>query len=109
MNKIREIHPLAGKTVTLKSKDALIDGQKFWVEDWVINMPGNKSWQDLDGNICALNYAVKAAVNDIPPDDEVIYGKIGSLGYMVHISELGEIDESVPTKYSSYNKPVEGE
>ena len=45
-----------------------------------------------DGNPACLVYAMRSATQDqdIPLDDEVLYGKIGSLGHLVHISEIEE-------------------
>jgi hypothetical protein len=74
-------HPLAGKTVILKN------GQRFVVEDWWQNISG-KSWQDCDGNVLCLHYAIRAGSAGITLDDEVIYGKIDGEDCLVHSSEL---------------------
>lgn len=78
-------HPLAGKTVMLRGKYA---GSKYTIEDWWDRVSGS-SWKDSTV-IAAYNYSVRASENGIPSDDEVVYGKIGAFGYLVHISELGE-------------------
>lgn len=82
-----EKHPLAGKTVKIKTgqlKDA-----EYRIEDWWDLLTGG-SWGDAEGNPAALKYAIRAGLDDVPSDDEVLYGKIGSLGHLVHTSELGE-------------------
>jgi hypothetical protein len=84
-------HPLAGKVVVLKCKtdpDGL-NGQKFVVEDWWQNVAG-KSWMFCDGNPACLKYAMRSALSGLPTDNNVVYGKVGSFGHLVHESELGE-------------------
>ncbi len=85
----RERHPLAGKTVTIKS--GKFAGEKYRLEDWWQNVSG-KSWQVSQGNPAALSYAMRSGLkDDLPIDDEVVYGKIGTFGHLVHVSELGEV------------------
>ena len=97
MTEKRDRHPLCGQTVILKSDDSNYNGKKYWVEDWWVNISG-KSWGDCDGNIACLQYAMRPG----PDDDEVVYGKIGNMGHLVHISELGDVTDD-PPKYSSLN------
>lgn len=89
---IRASHPLAGKTVVLKvavqDPDAL-DGQEYRVEDWWENV-GNGSWMDAVGNPACLKYAMRSGFGGLPTDNEVVYGKVGGFGHLVHVSELGE-------------------
>ena len=73
--------PLAGATVTLK------DGREYRVEDYWDRITGG-SWMDANGNPAALIYAVRGATAGLPLDDEVLYGKIGSFGALVHVSEV---------------------
>lgn len=89
-----EQHPLAGQTVQVQFKGGhpQIPGSEdgpleFRVEDWQDRVM-NISWMDMYGNPAALVYAIRVGVNDIPFNDEVLYGKVGSFGHMVHISEL---------------------
>jgi len=85
----RDKHPLAGSTVKLKCKpdpDGL-NGQDYRVEDWWINV-AEKSWMNCDGNPACLKYAVRSSFAGIPTDDEVLYGKVGGLGHLVHTSEI---------------------
>lgn len=75
----------AGKVVTIvrgRYKD-----QNYRIEDYWDKVTG-QSWMDADGNPAALNYAVRGATEGLPIDDEVVYGKMNGLGYLVHVSEL---------------------
>ena len=76
-------HPLAGQTVKLTN------GQEYRLEDWVDRLAG-KSWMVCDGNPACLIYAVHSAQADLPTDDEVVYGKVGAMGVLCHVSELAE-------------------
>ena len=51
---------------------------------------GGLSWMDSNGNPAAMMYAIRTGSQgfDVPIDNEVVYGKIGSLGYLFHVSEL---------------------
>ena len=63
-------------------------GKEYWVEDWWENVGGG-SWMFANGNPACMKYAVRAGLKDnLPTDDNVLYGKIGSLGELIHISEL---------------------
>jgi hypothetical protein len=77
-----DVHPLAGQTVTL------VSGHEYRLEDWWDHLTG-KSWQDSQ-QIAAWNYASMAVAENLPLDDEVVYGKIGALGYLVHVSQIAE-------------------
>lgn len=82
--------PLAGTTVTLKTNIASeIAGRKFQVEDYWDRVSG-KSWKVADGNTACMNYALRTGLQEfhVPMDDEVLYGKVGGFGHLVHISEL---------------------
>ena len=78
-----EPHPRAGETVTLT------DGDQFHVEDYWDRVSGG-SWMHAVGNPACLKYAVHSAKKSLPIDNEVLYGKIGGLGYLVHVSEINE-------------------
>lgn len=86
-------HPLAGQTVTIKDgaidpgQGCVVGGAAFKIEDWWDKITG-KSWMWSNGNPAALHYAIRAVYNNLPFDDEVVYGKIGSLGHLVHMSEI---------------------
>lgn len=90
-------HPLAGKTVRLNAlakdpvQEQVVDGAEFQIEDWWDSKRVfGKSWMDANGNPAALHYAFRGGMADLPIDDEVVYGHIGALGHLVHVSELGE-------------------
>lgn len=79
-------HELAGKTVKIvkgKFKDC-----DYRVEDYWINVNGGTGWGDSVGNPACLQYAMRAGMEGLPTDDKVLYGKIGRLGYLVHVSEI---------------------
>lgn len=81
-----ERHPLSGQTVTVNIGNG---PEQYQVEDWWDHLTGG-SWMLADGNPAALGYAIRTAfkVPSVPTDDEVVYGKIGGLGYLVHVSEI---------------------
>ena len=89
---------LAGKTVKIKPdvKDPVqgevVGGASFRVEGLWTDITG-VSWRDSDGNPAAMQYAVRSAVNNLPYDDNVYYGKIGAFGHLVHASEIEVEDE----------------
>ena len=87
-----EQHPLAGKTAKIREgvkhfqvKD--FGGSDFRVEDYWDRVSG-KSWMDCNGNPACLIYAMRAGTEKLPIDDEVVYGKVGCFGHLVHVSEL---------------------
>lgn len=61
--------------------------EDFEVEDWWDHLTG-KSWMISSGNFAAMNYAMRSGFAGLPTDDEVVYGHIGALGYLVHVSEF---------------------
>lgn len=85
-----EPHSLAGQTVDIK-----IDGETLEcrLEDWWDRVYGS-SWMFADGNPAALKYAMRAGFAGLPVDNEVVYGKVGAFGHLIHVSE---IVESLPT------------
>lgn len=74
-------HPKAGQTVKLKN------GSDFRLEDWWDRVSG-QSWTISVGNRAALQYAERVGTEGLPMDDEVVYGKIGFFGHLIHVSEL---------------------
>jgi hypothetical protein len=82
-----EPHPSAGKTVIIKKNLAtnppVQEGSHYRVEDWLDRL-GQGSWSAAAqaGNIACLLYARRLGNN------EVLYGKVGSLGHVVHVSEI---------------------
>lgn len=83
---------LAGTTV--KIKDGVdhpqcenFGGSEFRVEDWWDRVSG-KPWGDCEGNPACMVYGIRAGFNGLPLDNEVLYGKVGAFGHLVHISEI---------------------
>jgi len=93
----------------MKSKTRIeIKNKKVKIKDWVkhaqvedfggseIDIEGywddvtGSSWMYAQGNPACLIYAMRTGFSEekIPNDDEVLYGKIGCYGHLVHISEL---------------------
>lgn len=87
----------AGRTVKIKENVGLgtngdLSGQEFVVEDWCENVLGC-SWMQANGNPAALEYAVRLATfgknNNVPIfSNDVLYGKVGMLGHLIHVNEL---------------------
>lgn len=84
-----ESHPLAGKTVTAVMKGTKGGPQtvEYRLEDWWDLLTGG-SWMFAEGNPAALNYAMRSGFSALPVDDEVVYGKVGNLGHLIHVSEI---------------------
>lgn len=89
---------LAHKTVVLNDKaldrvqGVVVPGAKYRVEGLWKDVFG-KSWTISDGNSAALNYAIRTSFTNLPYDDNVYYGKIDGLGYLVHADEIGDVLE----------------
>lgn len=85
-------HPKADQIVRI-SKSAShpqvtnFAGAEFHLEDWWDRI-APKPWGSCAGNPACLAYAVRSIENTFPLDNEVVYGKIGGLGHLVHISEI---------------------
>lgn len=88
--------PLAGTTITVDIGDG---PQDYRVEDWWERLTG-KSWMNSDGNPAAMNYAIRCGLDRLPTDDEVLYGKIGAFGHLVHVNEI------VPDYRAAFYDPV---
>ena len=83
---------LAGKTVKIKSTASHpqvsdFGGSEYRVEDYWDRLM-DKSWMHCYGNPACLIYAVRGVSNNLPHDDEVLYGKVGRFGHLVHVSEI---------------------
>mgnify|MGYP001613224196 CR=1 FL=1 len=80
-------HSLAGQQVIIGKGN--LAGQEYTIEDYWENVSGG-SWMNAKGNPACLMYAMRTAFQEyrVPTDNEVIYGKIGGLGHLVHVSEL---------------------
>lgn len=80
-------HEFAGKTVLVRPAGT-DEVHEYVVEDYWDRVSGG-SWMWADGNPAAMNYAMRSA-GKVPLDDEVLYGKIGPFGHLIHISEVVE-------------------
>lgn len=80
-------HEMAGEKVIIKGGE--FDGAEYRIEDWWDRVAG-KSWMFCDGNPACLDFAMRSAFDGTSTDDEVVYGKIGAYGKLIHISQLGE-------------------
>lgn len=85
----KDPHELAGQAVKIVEGVSEIGGQDFRIEDWWDRVAG-KSWMFCDGNPACLDYAMRTGMQDrqVPLDNEVVYGKVGLSGKLVHVSEL---------------------
>lgn len=68
----------------------VLAGQTIIVEDYWQNVSG-QSWMTSDGNPTAILYGMRNGIQGLPIDNEVVYGKVGGFGVMVHVSELETI------------------
>lgn len=83
----------SGQTVKLNkdimepSMGVIQEGTEYHVEGYWDDVTGG-SWMHANGNVAALNYALRAGHAGLPADDDVLYGKIGALGVLIHVSEI---------------------
>lgn len=89
-----EPHELSGQTVKLTAdfsdrSGELQPGMEYRVEDYWDRVSGG-SWMNATGNPAAMKYAMRSglSVKPIPIDNEVLYGKIGAFGHLIHVSEV---------------------
>lgn len=90
-------HPLAGREVYVGPGDhkdpqgEIVEGAVYAVEDWADRVYGTDPWM-AQGNPAMLYYAVRSIAADIggAGDPNIVYGKIGPFGHILHESELGE-------------------
>jgi hypothetical protein len=93
-----EPHPWAGKKVRLLPNvisngiGGYVDiGESvFLLEDWYDRVTGT-SWREGPVTPATANYVWRLNNKKMPRDDEVVYGKVGHLGYLIHEHELGEL------------------
>lgn len=88
-------HPRAGQTVKVrlegKPGPSIGPGEyEFTIQDWVDRMDSSgESWMVTPPrNWAVLHYGNRVAQVGLPMDDEVVYGKIDGLGYIIHTSEI---------------------
>ena len=84
---------LAGKKVRIKDHVQDIGGEEYKVEDWWDRLEQG-SWMESRQNFACRDYVGRAVKSrpSPPMDDEVLYGKVGSLGKLVHVTEIEEIE-----------------
>ena len=96
MNKPRERSPYAGCDVKTRpdvGKDPMsgrdLGNQVFRVEDWWENVYG-RSWMVANGNPAAMVYGIRIGMKAgaVPLNNDVLYGKIDGMGYLIHVTEL---------------------
>ena len=80
-----QTHSLAGQSVVIAG--GRFGGSEFAIEDWWDTLTGG-SWMFADGNPACLEYAIRSAIEALPVDDEVVYGKVDGLGKLIHASQL---------------------
>lgn len=85
---------LRGQTVRIKDHVTHVQvphfgGSDFVVEDYWDTMTGG-SWMNANGNPACLVYAMRTGFSEhrVPIDNEVLYGKVGAFGHLVHVSEI---------------------
>lgn len=85
----RQPFQFAGQTVKVKAEIQKFGGADFRIEDYWENVSG-MSWMNSNGNPAAMLYAIRTGSQDfhVPIDNEVVYGKIGGMGYLFHVTEL---------------------
>ncbi|KKL46939.1 hypothetical protein LCGC14_2340500 [marine sediment metagenome] len=81
---------LVGLAVRIKTDIMEIGGNEILIEDYWMNVAG-KSWMDCDNNPACLQYAMRAGLTGLPTDNNVLYGKIGWLGFLVHVNEIEDL------------------
>jgi hypothetical protein len=52
--------------------------------------PAYPDWRSAFAPIAAVNYQIRQLEFCFPPDNEVVYGKIQGLGYLIHSSEISD-------------------
>lgn len=81
---------LAGKTLRIRADVGHpCGGSKVAIEDWWDRI-GGRPWGMCHGNPACVAYAIRRGnpACHIPSNDEVLYGKVNGVGYLVHMSEL---------------------
>jgi hypothetical protein len=85
---------LNGKTVRINTGTPLF-GQDSAENTLIIEAPwqdiAGKGWMDsaAQGNMAAFNYMTRVRANDLPYDNDVVYGKTpNGLGHLIHVSEI---------------------
>jgi len=90
-----EPHEHAGKTVQIVAGQ--FKGEPYRLEDWWDRV-GPGPWGSCDGNPACLDYAARAGTEGVPPNNEVVYGKIGAFGKLIHVTQLGDVLEEATSQ-----------
>lgn len=80
----KESHPCAGVKVKVQIEGKL---HEYRLEDWWDRVTG-ESWMESKDNPIAIQYAIRSSFCGLPLDNEVVYGKIGLFGHLIHVNEL---------------------
>jgi len=78
-------HPLARQIIEL------VDGRSFQVDDWWDRvMQTSTSWylSDVRRNFALAAFALEQAKTNLPMDDDIVYGKIGDFGVIIHVRQF---------------------
>lgn len=85
------IHPSehSGKGLRISQSVPGIGGRECIVHDYWDRMYGI-TWQEgrEDGLAACIFYDARARAEGLPLDNEVLYVRVGSLGYLVHVTEI---------------------
>lgn len=73
-------------------QEMVVGGAEYRIEGYWDELTGT-SWQVSDGNPSAMQYGFRRGLTGGPLDDEVLYGKIGHFGHLVHVSEIADFDQ----------------
>lgn len=77
-------HPLAGQTVILSAGP--YEGSQYEIEDYWDRISGG-SWMDSE-DPDVIKYALTGLSYRVPLDNEVLYGQINGVGYLVRVAWL---------------------
>lgn len=88
MEKHKRALSLVGKTVTIVRGE--YRGKIFKVQDYWDRLTG-LSWIIARGNSTCLDYGRRVDKENLPMDNEVLFGHIGHRSLLMHVSDL--IDE----------------
>jgi hypothetical protein len=102
MSKHTEASPFAHKKVRIKATATHRQFPSFTggivsIEDWWDRVTG-RSWQhSATTNPGCIIYGLRTVDNNLPIDDEVVYGKLNGMGVLVHVSEIVGIAQTPTT------------
>jgi len=59
-------------------------GEAFFEFDEAVQYKKGYGWKSCDGNPACMAYCRRVMRSGLPLNDEVVYGKVGCFGYLVH-------------------------